>query len=172
MRRSIRIKKRIAVLLSILLVLTLLPLNAGSVLAREPAFGDVDDDGKVTAADARLALHAAVGITPLAPDSSAFLAADVNETDDLTAADARLILRAAIRLDDPATSTSPPPTPVSSCAPRSGLTTLRPSRRRTTTSSAIPQTSPPTPPPPSRWRRKTKATTGSPFTYTSTTPSA
>ena len=107
MRRSIRIKKRIAVLLSILLVLTLLPLNAGSVLAREPAFGDVDDDGKVTAADARLALHAAVGITPLAPDSSAFLAADVNETDDLTAADARLILRAAIRLDDPATFPAP-----------------------------------------------------------------
>ena len=107
MRRSIRIKKRIAVLLSILLVLTLLPLNAGSVLAREPAFGDVDDDGKVTAADARLALHAAVGITPLAPDSSAFLAADVNETGDLTAADARLILRAAIRLDDPATFPAP-----------------------------------------------------------------
>ena len=61
--------------------------------------GDVDDDGKVTAADARLALRAAVGLEAYAPGSRAFLAADVDFDGLLTAGDARAILRAAVGLE-------------------------------------------------------------------------
>ena len=61
--------------------------------------GDVDDDGKVTAADARLALRAAVGLETYAPGSRAFLAADVDFDGLLTAGDARAILRAAVGLE-------------------------------------------------------------------------
>ena len=61
--------------------------------------GDVDCDGKTTAADARLALRAAVELESYAPDAVQFAAADVDYDYAVTAADARLILRAAVRLD-------------------------------------------------------------------------
>ena len=68
-----------------------------------PAYllGDVDADGSITAADARLALRAAVGLENYAKTSSQFLAADVDFDKQLTAGDARSILRAAVGLEAP-----------------------------------------------------------------------
>lgn len=60
--------------------------------------GDVDNDGRVTASDARLTLRAGAGLeklTQLASD-----AADVNGDGRITAKDARSILRYAARLAD------------------------------------------------------------------------
>ena len=62
--------------------------------------GDVDDDGDVTAADARLALRAAVSLENYAAGTRAFKAADVDMDEVLTAADARLILRRAVGFTD------------------------------------------------------------------------
>ena len=61
--------------------------------------GDVDLDLSVTAADARLALRAAVGLETYGADSLEFQSADVDFDGALTAADARLILRAAVGLE-------------------------------------------------------------------------
>ena len=63
--------------------------------------GDINNDGKVTAADARLALRAAVGLEDLTKiDDKAVLRGNVDFKDGVTAADARLILRAAVGLED------------------------------------------------------------------------
>ena len=62
------------------------------------ALGDIDDDGKVTAADARLALRAAVGLELLNEEQKKY--ADVNNDGEITAADAREILRIATGLGD------------------------------------------------------------------------
>ena len=73
-----------------------------------PAYlpGDVNDDGLVTAEDARYTLRAAVGLDDTAdgldfsdPNNRCALAADVDGEKGITAADARLILRAAVGLD-------------------------------------------------------------------------
>ncbi len=65
----------------------------------EPLPGDVDLDGSVTAADARLALRRAVLLETFAEDSLEFLAADVDGDGAVTAGDARAILRAAVGLE-------------------------------------------------------------------------
>ncbi len=76
--------------------------------------GDIDDNGVIEAADARLALRGSVGIKGdtdakgvainfADTASRAFLAANVDFIDGITAADARLILRASVKLEDPAT---------------------------------------------------------------------
>ena len=65
--------------------------------------GDVDFDGEITAADARLALRRAVELETYAPGSDEFIACNVDKDAEVTAADARLILRAAVELEDPAT---------------------------------------------------------------------
>ena len=62
--------------------------------------GDVDFDGEITAADARLALRAAVELENYAPGSPEYRAADVDGDRVLTAADARVILRRAVGLSD------------------------------------------------------------------------
>ena len=56
--------------------------------------GDVDDDGEVTAADARLALRAAIGLTKLTGPQA--LAADMDGDGKVTTKDARAILKASI----------------------------------------------------------------------------
>ena len=61
--------------------------------------GDVDEDGHITAADARLALRAAVGLEKYAKGSVKFRAADASKDGVLKAEDARLILRAAVGLE-------------------------------------------------------------------------
>ncbi len=61
--------------------------------------GDADGDAKVSVADARLALRAAVGLENYAKNSIAFAACNVNG-DDLSPSDSREILRVAVSLDD------------------------------------------------------------------------
>ena len=65
---------------------------------KEHALGDVDGDGAVTPADARLALRASVRLEQYEPGSPEFLAADVDGDGTITPEDARMILRAAVRL--------------------------------------------------------------------------
>ena len=60
--------------------------------------GDVDGDGEVTAADARLALRAAVELEHFNEKTADI--ADADRDGAITAADARLILRAAVELED------------------------------------------------------------------------
>lgn len=66
----------------------------------EDRIGDVDNDGSVTASDARLALRAAVGLEKYAAGSVRFTEADVDFDGSLTASDARLILRSAVGLEN------------------------------------------------------------------------
>ena len=63
--------------------------------------GDVDADGQITAADARLAMRAAVLAEPFTPFSQAYYAANIDLDAAVTAADARHILRAAVGLESP-----------------------------------------------------------------------
>ena len=84
----------ISVLLSLMMALSLV------VFASANALGDVDNDGSITAGDARLALRAAVGLEDYAEGSAEFIAADVDRDGSLTAGDARLILRAAVGLEE------------------------------------------------------------------------
>lgn len=61
--------------------------------------GDIDGDGAVTAADARIALRISVGLEIVEVFSPSYMAADVDRSGLITAADARLILRAAVGLE-------------------------------------------------------------------------
>ena len=70
---------------------------------QEFMLGDVDNDTKITASDARLALRRAVDLETYAPGSRDFRACDVDKDGSVTANDARSILRAAVELEDPAT---------------------------------------------------------------------
>lgn len=63
--------------------------------------GDVDGDGKLSAADARLALRKSVGLEDYMDGSDEFIACDVDFDGKVSAADARLILRASVGLEDP-----------------------------------------------------------------------
>lgn len=77
-----------------------LSLCASSLLmtgASAAVAGDVDGNGSLTAADARLALRASVGLENL--DEAQTRLADVDGTKGITAADARLILRASVGLE-------------------------------------------------------------------------
>ena len=67
------------------------------IAAAQRVKGDVDGDGQVTAADARLALRAAVGLESLSEAQIA--AGDIDGDGKLTAADAREILRQAVGLE-------------------------------------------------------------------------
>lgn len=78
---------------------------------KDYVLGDVNLDGEVTAADARLALRACANLMVL--EGLAEIAADYNENGKLTAADARYILRVAANLDPYAkieVTTKPPTT--------------------------------------------------------------
>ena len=63
--------------------------------------GDVDGDGKISSADARLALRRSVGLEDYPEGSVQFLACDVTCDGTVTPEDARLILRASVGLEDP-----------------------------------------------------------------------
>lgn len=69
------------------------PSNATAVMRKT---GDVDNDGKVTAADARLALRVSARLETL--DAQSFDAADVNGNGVVNAKDSRSILRYAAKL--------------------------------------------------------------------------
>lgn len=86
-------------------------LNAGEVLTPDKDddgeidedelvfdLGDVDGDGKVTAADARLVLRRAAQLVTFTADQDWL--ADVDDDGDVTAKDARIILRVAAGLEE------------------------------------------------------------------------
>ncbi len=85
----------ITALVSVLAILFSVPSAASSLV------GDVDADGCVSSADARLALRAAVKLEPIFPGDAAFRAADYDGDGSITSADARLILRASVGLEPP-----------------------------------------------------------------------
>lgn len=64
--------------------------------------GDIDGDGKLSAADARNVLRASVGLEKYEKGSVLYKAAKVGGGAVISASDARLILRASVRLEDPA----------------------------------------------------------------------
>ena len=72
--------------------------TSGSVSYTYIAFGDVNSDGKVTAADARLVLRAAATLETLT--ETQILAADVDGNKKVVAADARRILRVSSKIDE------------------------------------------------------------------------
>ncbi len=71
--------------------------DAGYLVTEMPAFADLDRDGQVTAADARMALRIAVRLDPA--DDIMKASADVDGDTMVTAADARFILRMAVELE-------------------------------------------------------------------------
>ncbi|MBR5423308.1 MAG: hypothetical protein IK108_04780 [Clostridia bacterium] len=85
--------KAICVFLALALICV---FPAGQALAAVK--GDVDGDGRVTAADARLALRASVGLEKYTAGSAKFTAADYNSDGRITAEDARAILRISVGL--------------------------------------------------------------------------
>lgn len=86
-------KKIIALTLTVLVLFSVIQVTA---MARIP--GDIDANGKTEAADARLALRAAVGLYVLSEAEKIAADVDLNKTVDAT--DARLILRAAVGLEE------------------------------------------------------------------------
>lgn len=62
-------------------------------------FGDIDNDGAVTAKDARAALRYSVGLEKFSSQES-LIYGDVDFDGDITATDARYILRAAVELEE------------------------------------------------------------------------
>ena len=76
---------------------TEIPTPSGDALP-----GDVDGNGKLEPADARLALRASVQLEQYEPGSARFLAADANRDGVIGSDDARMILRAAVNLEDSA----------------------------------------------------------------------
>ncbi len=72
-------------------------LNSGNARS---TYGDVDRDGSVTAADARLILRAAVRLEKISKDDDLFYCADIDSDGELTARDARFTLMMAVGLED------------------------------------------------------------------------
>ena len=69
---------------------------------KTPAYtpGDVDGDGKISSADARLALRRSVNLETFPEGSAQYLACNVDGDGKVSSADARLILRASVGLED------------------------------------------------------------------------
>lgn len=61
------------------------------------SYGDINNDGNINAADARLVLRTAAKLETMTP--AKFLAADITRDYSITAADARIILRVAAQLE-------------------------------------------------------------------------
>ena len=89
-------KRIVCMLLCAALLLCIAPVRA--VRAAALKAGDVDMNGVINAADARLTLRAAVGLEKLSDD--AMRCADADRNAEITAADARLVLRAAVGLEE------------------------------------------------------------------------
>ena len=111
------LKTALALLLASLLLWSL-PLTGLAAVK----VGDVDFDGEVTAADARLALRRAVELETYEKGSDAYVACDADRDGEVTAADARLILRAAVGLQN--LDIVVPPSPNGYDTLRSGKFTL------------------------------------------------
>lgn len=91
-------KKILCLLLCIAVLMTM------SIPCFAAESGDVDGNGNVTAADARLALRAAASLEKLTDEQAA--AADMDGDGSVNAADARKILRKASKLDGTTSSST------------------------------------------------------------------
>ncbi|MBQ6420852.1 MAG: dockerin type I repeat-containing protein [Clostridia bacterium] len=100
-----RMKRSLLILLVAVLLFSVCGLPATAAKTRKA--GDVDGDGSISSADARLALRRSVGLETYKNNSPEFTACDVDFDGDVTAADARLILRGSVGLEDPATWKKP-----------------------------------------------------------------
>ncbi|HBH95611.1 MAG TPA: hypothetical protein DDX91_07645 [Ruminococcaceae bacterium] len=78
-------------------VIELNPTSYTAIISSSFMLGDVDNDGKISSRDARLAHRAAVGLEGLTP--AQFSAADADKDGRITSRDARLIHRAAVGLE-------------------------------------------------------------------------
>ena len=90
------------VLAALIIGIVMMPNVKTSAASNNPTtslLGDVDGNGKVTAADARLALRAAVALEHYAPGSGEFVRADYDGNGNISASDARMILRTAVELE-------------------------------------------------------------------------
>ncbi len=106
---SIKKKNLIAGIVAAVVVIGLfliIPLLGGALhntaeAAQSPIryHGDVDGDGEVSAADARLSLRACVGLEDYAPGSYRFVNADYDGDGEISASDAQMILRTAVGLE-------------------------------------------------------------------------
>ncbi len=94
--------------LSLLLVAAL--LVTGTVFAFAAEKGDVDGDGNISAADARMALRFSVGLDE--PTEEQLTLADYDENGTVQATDARLILRRSVGLTEEEPSDEPTVEPV------------------------------------------------------------
>ena len=70
---------------------------SADIVVFDSVMGDVDNDGKITAADARIVLRFSARIGELGEQEQA--AADVNNDGKVTATDARYILRCSAHLE-------------------------------------------------------------------------
>lgn len=89
----------------VLCFLAVIPVSATEIPQPDVRYiGDADDDGKITAADARYILRAAVGLEYTdgsgLMDWTDIIYSDYDENAELTAADARYALRAAVGLEE------------------------------------------------------------------------
>ena len=100
-----KMRSALSILLAAVLFLSVCGPSAAAAATRKP--GDVDGDGNITAADARLALRRSVGLETYKNNSPEFTACDVNFDGRVSADDARLILRGSVGLEDPATWKKP-----------------------------------------------------------------
>ncbi|MBE6716243.1 MAG: hypothetical protein E7573_04920 [Ruminococcaceae bacterium] len=74
---------------------------SGSILEKglaDTVIGDLDNNGKIEASDARLALRSSVGLETV--DFAKVYTADIDNDKYITSADARIILRASVGLED------------------------------------------------------------------------
>ena len=95
-RKSKFIHKIYMLVLALLITIPLFCLNASAGTAY--LLGDVDADGTISSADARLALRYAVKLDKY--DKNQKLLADVDKDGKITSSDARIILRVAVKLED------------------------------------------------------------------------
>ena len=86
-------KKLLATALAAVMIFTALLLPASAAVM----IGDVDKDGRISSADARLALRGSVGLENVTGDFAA--RADADKNGKVESADARLILRTSVSLD-------------------------------------------------------------------------
>lgn len=86
-------KKIISVSIAIIMILSL----TLSAFSAEVTLGDIDANGKVTAADARSVLRVSAQLDTF--NEVQFAAADIDDNGTITASDARKILRVAAELD-------------------------------------------------------------------------
>ena len=87
------IKKGSSLLLAVCLLFTLFGAGAMAVTR-----GDVDQDGVISSADARLALRRSVKLEDYLPGSARFIAADMDGDGAVQSNDARAVLRTSVKL--------------------------------------------------------------------------